>query len=81
MQNTIFTPPNPEQRRTLLEEYGFKFDRRIREEECSEITSLSVPAVGKWSSKDDFHHAATSDAIAVHGFFLMCSGGFAIRLQ
>lgn len=41
MQNTIFTPPNPEQRRTLLEEYGFKFDRRIREEECSEITSLS----------------------------------------
>lgn len=31
MQNPIFTPPNPEQRRTLLEEYGFKFDRRIRE--------------------------------------------------
>ena len=23
MQNITFTPPNPEQRRTLLEEYGF----------------------------------------------------------
>lgn len=80
MQNTIFTPPNPEQRRTLLEEYGFKFDRRIREEECSEITSLSRSSRWKWSSKDDFRHAATSAAIAVPGFFLMCSGGFVIRL-
>lgn len=41
MPNITFTPPNPEQRRTLLEEYGFKFDRRIREDECNEITSLS----------------------------------------
>jgi hypothetical protein len=31
VQTLIFTPPNPEQRRTILEEYGFKFDRRIRE--------------------------------------------------
>ena len=41
MPNTMFTPPTPEQRRGILEEYGFSFDRRIRERECFEITSLS----------------------------------------
>ncbi|MDZ1083377.1 AlpA family transcriptional regulator, partial [Klebsiella pneumoniae] len=41
MSNTRFTPPTPEQRRTILAEYGIKFDRRIRESECFEITSLS----------------------------------------
>ncbi|KAF0671486.1 hypothetical protein L247_12770 [Salmonella enterica subsp. enterica serovar Worthington str. BCH-7253] len=34
-----------------------------------------------WSSKADSRHAATSAAIAAPGFFLMCSGGFVIRLQ
>ncbi|EEW1824979.1 TPA: AlpA family phage regulatory protein [Escherichia coli] len=41
MTKTTFIPPTPEQRRALLEEYGFEFDRRIREKECQEITSLS----------------------------------------
>ncbi|PAX10227.1 helix-turn-helix transcriptional regulator [Klebsiella pneumoniae] len=41
MSNTLFTPPTPEQRRNILAEYGIKFDRRIRENECFEITSLS----------------------------------------
>ncbi|MBL1736585.1 transcriptional regulator, partial [Klebsiella pneumoniae] len=27
MSNTRFTPPTPEQRRTILAEYGIKFDR------------------------------------------------------
>lgn len=54
MQNITFTPPNPEQRRTLLEEYGFKFDRRIREEECSEITSLSRSSRWKMEQQGRF---------------------------
>lgn len=41
MSNTLFTPPTPEQRRNILAEYGIKLDRRIRENECFEITSLS----------------------------------------
>ncbi|WP_072038672.1 helix-turn-helix transcriptional regulator [Plesiomonas shigelloides] len=41
MSKTIFISPTPEQRRNILTEYGFKFDRRIRESECSQITSLS----------------------------------------
>lgn len=40
MSNIRFTPPTPEQRRNILAEYGIKFDRRIRENECFEITSL-----------------------------------------
>ncbi len=35
MTKTTFIPPTPEQRRALLEEYGFEFDRRIREKEVS----------------------------------------------
>ncbi|EPO2772435.1 helix-turn-helix transcriptional regulator [Salmonella enterica subsp. enterica] len=41
MPNISFTAPNPKCRRAILEEYGFKYDRRIRENECFEITSLS----------------------------------------
>ncbi|MDO4688815.1 MAG: AlpA family phage regulatory protein [Plesiomonas sp.] len=44
MTKITFTPPSPEQRRAILNEYGFKFDRRIRERECFEITSLSRSA-------------------------------------
>jgi hypothetical protein len=76
MQNITFTPPNPDQRRTLLEEYGFKFDRRIREEECSEITSLSRSSRWKMEQQGRFLRAATLAAIAAPGFFQMCSGGF-----
>lgn len=54
MQNITFTPPNPEQRRTILEEYGFKFDRRIREDECSEITSLSRSSSWKMEQEEHF---------------------------
>ncbi|HEY0209512.1 helix-turn-helix transcriptional regulator [Acerihabitans sp.] len=41
MPNLTYTPPTPEQRRSLLSEYGIPYDRRIRESECQEITSLS----------------------------------------
>jgi hypothetical protein len=75
MLNITFTPPNPEQRRTLLEEYGFKFDRRIREEECSEITSLSRSSRWKMEQEGAFLRAATLAAIAAPGFCPMCSGG------
>ncbi|MBN3059759.1 AlpA family phage regulatory protein [Pectobacterium odoriferum] len=54
MPNIIFTPPNPEQRRNLLEEYGFKFDRRIREGECGEITSLSRSSRWKMEQEGRF---------------------------
>ncbi|ECI6921339.1 AlpA family phage regulatory protein [Salmonella enterica subsp. enterica] len=37
----LYHPPVDEQRRYVLDAYGFKYDRRIREDECSEITSLS----------------------------------------
>ena len=78
MQNITFTPPNPEQRRTLLEEYGFKFDRRIREDESP---VFPVPAAGRWNSRGASLRAVTLAAIAVLGFFRMCSGGFVIRQQ
>lgn len=80
MQNITFTPPNPEQRRTILEEYGFKFDRRIREDECSEITSLSRSSRWKMEQEDRFPRVAILAAIAVPGFCQMCSGGFATLL-
>jgi predicted DNA-binding transcriptional regulator AlpA len=41
MSNNLFSQPTPEQRRNILAEYGIKLDRRIRERECQEITSLS----------------------------------------
>ncbi|SEQ05130.1 Predicted DNA-binding transcriptional regulator AlpA [Rosenbergiella nectarea] len=44
MSKHQYNHPTPEQRRTILEEYGFKYDRRIREEECYEITSVSRSA-------------------------------------
>lgn len=37
----IFLSPSPEQRRSIRAEYGIQYDRRIRERECSDITSLS----------------------------------------
>lgn len=37
----IFIAPTPEQRRSILIEYGIQYDRRIRERECAAITSLS----------------------------------------
>lgn len=80
MQIITFTPPNPEQRRTILEEYGFKFDRRIREDECSEITSLSRSSRWKMEQQGASRRAVTLAATAVPGFFRMCSGGFVIRL-
>ena len=49
-----FLSPTPEQRRSILAEYGIKYDRRIREEECSEITSLSRSSRWKWSRKTSF---------------------------
>lgn len=36
-----FTQPTPIQRRTILGEYGFVTDKRIRENECQDMTSLS----------------------------------------
>jgi hypothetical protein len=80
MLNITFTPPNPEQRRTLLEEYGFKFDRRIREEECSEITSLSRSS-WKMEQQGASLRAATLAAIVVPGFCPMCFGGSVTLLQ
>nr|WP_279162213.1 AlpA family phage regulatory protein [Plesiomonas shigelloides] len=54
MPNTMFTPPTPEQRRGILEEYGFSFDRRIRERECFEITSLSRSTRWEMERKNRF---------------------------
>lgn len=36
-----FNQPSPEERQLILNEYGEKYDRRIREKECGHITSLS----------------------------------------
>ncbi|EMG7889495.1 AlpA family phage regulatory protein [Enterobacter hormaechei] len=41
MLQRAFTPPTPEQRRTILSEYGFECDQRIREDKCKEMTTLS----------------------------------------
>ncbi|HGM6667559.1 TPA: helix-turn-helix transcriptional regulator [Serratia marcescens] len=41
MSEHIFIPPTPEQRRTILAEYGFSIERRVREKECKLMTSLS----------------------------------------
>ncbi|CAI2533116.1 helix-turn-helix transcriptional regulator [Serratia liquefaciens] len=41
MQTHKFTQPSPVQRRTILGEYGFVTDKRIRETECQDMTSLS----------------------------------------
>ena len=54
MSNTIFTPPTPDQRRTLLAEYGFKYDKRIREDECGDITSLSRSTRWKMEQQSRF---------------------------
>ncbi len=48
---TKYTLPNPYQRRTLSEEYGFKFDLCIREDECNEISSLSRSS--RWKMKQE----------------------------
>ena len=77
MPNITFIPPNPEQRRTILEEYGFKFDRRIREDECSEITSLSRSSRWKMEQEERFPLRCHFAATAALGFFPMCFGGFA----
>ncbi|EKQ4592974.1 TPA: helix-turn-helix transcriptional regulator [Citrobacter freundii] len=41
---TKFIPPTPEQRRNILAEYGITYDRRIRENICSEISGVSRSA-------------------------------------
>jgi hypothetical protein len=64
-----------------FEEYGFKFDRRIREEECSEITSLSRSSRWKMEQQGRFPPRCHFGRNSCAGFFLMCSGGFVIRLQ
>jgi hypothetical protein len=79
MSNTRFTPPTPEQRRTILAEYGIKFDRRIRESECFEITSLSRST--RWYMEEGkfpprCHFGRNSCAWLCQMFF----GGFAIHL-
>lgn len=51
MLTTIFNPPTAEQRRQILEDYGFKYDRRIREAECFEITSLSRST--RWNMENE----------------------------
>lgn len=51
---SAFLSPTPEQRRSILVEYGIKYDRRIREEECSEITSLSCSIRWKLEQQNRF---------------------------
>ena len=51
MLNTVFIPPTAEQRRQILRDYGFEYDRRIREAECLEITSLSRST--RWNMEND----------------------------
>ncbi|HFQ7029215.1 TPA: helix-turn-helix transcriptional regulator [Yersinia enterocolitica] len=46
-----FTPPTPEQRRSILADYGFIYDKRIRERECQDITSLSRTT--RWQFEND----------------------------
>lgn len=41
MQKNTFTPPTPEQRVSILAEYGKDCEEMIREDKCSKITSLS----------------------------------------
>ncbi|HDW3969033.1 TPA: AlpA family phage regulatory protein [Escherichia coli] len=41
--NRQFVPPTPEQRLNILREYGFDTERRIREAQCKEMTTLSRP--------------------------------------
>ncbi|OSK32956.1 prophage CP4-57 regulatory [Escherichia coli M056] len=41
MNQSAYTQPTPEQRRTILAEYGFEYDARIREQTCKQMTSLS----------------------------------------
>lgn len=41
MSQNTYTPPTPAQRRTILNEYGFSTEKRIREEKCRDMTSLS----------------------------------------
>lgn len=41
MTQSAFIPPTPEQRRTILAEYGFDCEERIREEKCKKMTTLS----------------------------------------
>lgn len=41
MRTITYTPPNPEQCRFIFDKYGILHDRRIRESECAEMTSLS----------------------------------------
>lgn len=81
MLTTIFNPPTAEQRRQILEDYGFKYDRRIREAECFEITSLPVPLAGTWKMRVSFLPAAILGVTAAHGSFLTFFGGFVTRQQ
>lgn len=76
-----FVAPTVEQRRLIRCEYGIKYDRRIREEECSETTSLSRSNRWKMEPQGRFPLAATSLVTAASGSFLMCSGGCVILRQ
>ncbi|WP_455811858.1 helix-turn-helix transcriptional regulator [Pseudomonas graminis] len=52
MSGFLFT--TPEKRRSILVEYGIKYARRIREEECSENTSLSRSSRWKLEQQNRF---------------------------
>lgn len=54
MSKAVFIPPNPEQRRAILNEYALKYDKRIREDECGEITSLSRSSRWKMEQEGRF---------------------------
>jgi len=49
-----FISPTPEQRRLILCEYDIKYDRRIREDECKSITSLSRSTRHRMEQQDRF---------------------------
>ncbi len=56
MLQRAFTPPTPEQRRTILSEYGIECDQRIREEKCKEMTTLSRSRRWELERQGSFPH-------------------------
>lgn len=50
----IYIPPTPEQRRAVLAEYGFTYDKRIRERECLDMTSLSRSTRWQYENEGKF---------------------------
>lgn len=49
-----FMSPTPEERQLILNEYGERYDRRIREKECEHITSLSRSRRWQLENEDKF---------------------------